>query len=198
MILKYFLFITMLSSFTFSQTDSLIITGLIKDKSTNEPIDNGLILIKGTSNGTMTDFDGNFKLSIKNNSCVIQIGAIGYSTIIDTISATNKSSIILNYELEPDFNLIDEVMISLSKEAAMNDISSNHYFIYEYFEDSLRTEVNQFANKYGFEFKWFDRPVMIYSVDDYNNYVIKTLEKRNGENWFSIFQSKLKQLINNN
>ena len=39
-----------------------VITGTIKDQVTGEPLIGVTVLVKGTSNGTTTDFDGNFSV----------------------------------------------------------------------------------------------------------------------------------------
>ena len=57
--LSLVLFLTM-SMFAFAQTT---ITGTVVDAENGEPIIGANIIVKGTTNGTITDFDGNFVLS---------------------------------------------------------------------------------------------------------------------------------------
>ena len=52
------LFLSMLCLVAFAQTA----TGLVKDK-TGEPMIGVNVLVKGTTNGTITDFDGKFSIS---------------------------------------------------------------------------------------------------------------------------------------
>ena len=54
-------------------------TGVVVD-ATGETVIGASVIVKGTTNGTITDFDGNFSLSGVKNGDVIQISFIGYLT----------------------------------------------------------------------------------------------------------------------
>ena len=54
------------------------ITGIVISAEDNEPIIGASVLVKGTTNGTVTDLDGNFNLSVASNSTIV-ISFIGYS-----------------------------------------------------------------------------------------------------------------------
>ncbi|MDD4516600.1 carboxypeptidase-like regulatory domain-containing protein, partial [Massilibacteroides sp.] len=58
------------SSFTETQQAKKTITGTVTDAS-GEPIIGANVVESGTTNGTITDFDGKFTLSIAPNSTVI-------------------------------------------------------------------------------------------------------------------------------
>lgn len=47
---------------------------------TNEPLSGVNILEKGTSNGTITDFDGNYSLSVASSNAILVFSYTGYST----------------------------------------------------------------------------------------------------------------------
>ena len=66
----------MLPIIAFSQAREL--TGVVKD-GTGLGIIGASVMEKGTSNGTITDFDGNFKLNVNENS-VLVISFVGYKT----------------------------------------------------------------------------------------------------------------------
>ena len=51
-------------------------TGVVKD-ATGETIIGASVVVKGTTNGTITDFDGNFTLNDVKNGDVIQISFVG-------------------------------------------------------------------------------------------------------------------------
>lgn len=60
------------------------ITGVIKD-ATGEPIIGANVIVKGTTNGTMSDIDGQFSLFDRNNSCYMCYrsgGAVNLESII--------------------------------------------------------------------------------------------------------------------
>lgn len=54
-----------LSVNTFAQ--QIVVKGIVKD-TTGEPIIGANVIVKGTTNGTITDFDGNFLLNAKLSS----------------------------------------------------------------------------------------------------------------------------------
>ncbi|WP_299233099.1 carboxypeptidase-like regulatory domain-containing protein, partial [uncultured Bacteroides sp.] len=54
------------------------INGKVLD-ATGEPIIGANVLVKGTTNGTITDIDGNFTLNVP-TECVLQISYIGFNT----------------------------------------------------------------------------------------------------------------------
>ena len=57
------------------------ITGVIKD-GTGEPMIGVNVLVKGTTNGTITDFDGKFAISDVKNSDVLTITYVGYVQLV--------------------------------------------------------------------------------------------------------------------
>ncbi|WP_299230770.1 carboxypeptidase-like regulatory domain-containing protein, partial [uncultured Bacteroides sp.] len=54
------------------------INGKVLD-ATGEPIIGANVLVKGTTNGTITDIDGKFTLNVP-TECVLQISYIGFNT----------------------------------------------------------------------------------------------------------------------
>ena len=54
-------------------------TGIVKDAS-GETIIGASVVVKGTTNGTITDYDGAFSLSNVKKGDVIQISFVGYKT----------------------------------------------------------------------------------------------------------------------
>ncbi|MDR2918682.1 MAG: SusC/RagA family TonB-linked outer membrane protein [Tannerella sp.] len=88
-------------------TQSKTITGKITD-STGEALIGVSILVKGTTNGTITDVDGNFTINAAVGQ-TLEISYIGYTTQDITItSSTNK----LNIVLANDVIAIDEVVVT--------------------------------------------------------------------------------------
>lgn len=84
------------------------ITGKIVDE-TNQPLPGASVLEKGTTNGTETDFDGNFTLTASNSAGTVVISYIGYKTkeIAFSSSKTNVGTIVLS----EDSNSLEEVVI---------------------------------------------------------------------------------------
>jgi len=69
------------------------------------PLPGVSVVEKGTTNGTQTDFDGNFKLSVKENA-ILSFSYIGFESL--EVSASNTT---LNITLQEDFNELDEVIV---------------------------------------------------------------------------------------
>ena len=82
------------------------ITGKVIDQ-TGESLPGVSVIEKGTTNGTMTDADGNFLLNVKNESTII-FSDIGYKSQEIAVSDINGSSIVL---IEDALNL-DEVIVT--------------------------------------------------------------------------------------
>ena len=87
-------------------SDTQNITGIVKDKS-GVPIIGANILVKGTTNGTITDMDGRFMFSDIPTTSVLQVSYIGYKTQEINISGQSTLDIILREDLEA----LDEVVI---------------------------------------------------------------------------------------
>jgi iron complex outermembrane receptor protein len=88
----------------FSMTMSAQITGTVLDASTAEPIIGANIIEKGTVNGTITDFDGNFILNVQEGA-TLEISYMGYKTV--EVQAING----LTVNLHEDTELLDEVVV---------------------------------------------------------------------------------------
>ena len=81
------------------------VKGNIISKGDNEPVIGASILEVGTTNGTITDFDGNFELDAKSGAD-LTISYIGYKTV------TVKAASVLNIVLEEDAQSLDEVVVT--------------------------------------------------------------------------------------
>ena len=58
---------------------SVTVKGVVKDAN-GEPIIGASVFEKGTSNGTVTDYDGNYSLKVANSNATIVVSYIGYVT----------------------------------------------------------------------------------------------------------------------
>jgi len=103
------------------------ISGVIKD-SRGEPIIGANVIVKGTTNGTMTDIDGKFNLSDVKKGDLLEISYIGYVTQL--VRLTGQSS--LQIELKENAQALEEVVVvgyGTQKKAnltgAVDKISSN-------------------------------------------------------------------------
>lgn len=81
------------------------ITGTVLDETAN-PLPGASIVIKGTSKGTSTDFDGNYTLQVQREDILI-ISYIGYVPQEIPVGSQN----IINVTLQPDTNVLNEVVV---------------------------------------------------------------------------------------
>ena len=81
--------------------------GTVKDAN-GEPIIGANVLEKGTTNGIITDFDGNFTLSVSKNATLV-ISYIGYKTI--EIPASQAKGGKLDIVLTEDSEALEEVVV---------------------------------------------------------------------------------------
>lgn len=87
----------------FAQTST--IRGKIVDEFGDAAI-GASIIEKGTTNGTVTDFDGNFQLTVAASSKQVTISYVGYKTVDIAIKP------VMNIQLEPDVEELDEVIVT--------------------------------------------------------------------------------------
>lgn len=60
-------------------------TGTVQDTE-GEPLIGVSILVKGTASGTITDVNGNFRVSVPGNSGVLEISYVGYASVVEEVS----------------------------------------------------------------------------------------------------------------
>lgn len=66
---------SLISLWTYAQ--SLTVKGVVKD-SNGESIIGANVLEKGTTNGTITDLDGNFTLKVSGKDAILQVSFVGF------------------------------------------------------------------------------------------------------------------------
>lgn len=81
----------------------MAVKGVVKDTA-GEPVIGANVVVKGTTNGTITDFDGNFQLEA-NKDDIITISFIGYQ------SQELPAAAFMNVILKDDSELLDEVVV---------------------------------------------------------------------------------------
>ena len=82
------------------------ITGTVSDVS-GQPLPGANILEKGTANGTQSDFDGNFSITVANKSTPLVVSYIGFLT--QEINVSNQTSITIT--LQEDASKLDEIIV---------------------------------------------------------------------------------------
>jgi len=114
----FFLFL----AFTFTAQAQNTVVGTVADET--GPLPGVTVLIKGTSQGVTTDFDGNFSLSNIPLNAVIQFSFVGYITQEIEFEGQSKIDILL----QEDMAALEEVVVvgygTQRKEAVTGSVSS--------------------------------------------------------------------------
>ena len=105
-VLRQLMFLFMVVLCTSSAMAQKKVTGTIVDAA-GEPIIGASVMVKGTSNGAVTDLDGNFTINNVPEDATLVFSYVGYRT--QNLSARGKSN--FQISLEEDKQLLDEVVV---------------------------------------------------------------------------------------
>lgn len=83
------------------------ISGTVLEAQSNLPVIGANILERGTSNGTISDIDGQFELEVADENAVLLISYTGFSTISAPVNQQRVFSIVL----EEDIAQLDEIVV---------------------------------------------------------------------------------------
>lgn len=99
------------------------VTGVVIDANTSQTLIGASIIVKGTSIGTISDFDGSFRLDVPSDAIILEISYTGYKSIDQEITSNNLGSIQLSYG-----ELLQEVVVvgygTVKREDATGSIQS--------------------------------------------------------------------------
>mgnify|MGYP000389048192 CR=1 FL=1 len=119
-----FIFAILICQMTLAQGKGTIKGTLLDKEMNNEPLSFASVVIKGTSMGTETDLDGNFRLSVAPGSYIIMFDFLGYKTLEVPVLVKSGETVIINRTLEAAEGVaLEEVKIRAStskqKESAL-------------------------------------------------------------------------------
>ncbi len=113
-------FSLLVSTSLYGQT--IDVTGIVQDE-LGEPVIGANVSIKGTARGTITDFDGNFSLTVPSEG-VLVVSYLGYNTTEVPIEGKKMFKIVLKEDVE----LLDEVVVigygSVRKDDATGSVTA--------------------------------------------------------------------------
>ncbi|NNK88472.1 MAG: TonB-dependent receptor [Flavobacteriaceae bacterium] len=89
------------------QAQNLTISGVVTEADTGFPIPGANVLIKNTTRGTVTDFDGNFTITDVPQGSVLIFSYVGFSSSEITVNDDRA----LNVQLQTDIAVLDEVVV---------------------------------------------------------------------------------------
>lgn len=89
----------------FAMVSAQTVSGTVSDA--NGPLPGASVVVKGTTNGTQTDFDGNYTLNNVDSGATLVFSYIGYAS--QELAVNGQSTI--NVTLQEDAQALDEVVI---------------------------------------------------------------------------------------
>lgn len=103
----------------FGLVEAQTVTGIVSDQA--GPLPGASVLIKGTTNGTQTDFDGNYTLDNVDGNAVLVFSYIGFKTV--EIPVEGRSTI--NVTMEEDAAALDEVVVTGYGSQSKRDVTGS-------------------------------------------------------------------------
>ena len=104
--LKLLLMALALMLINYAQAQNVSLSGKVSDQSTGEALPGVTIVVKGTTNGTITDFDGNYSIQVAKGATLV-FSFVGYSPQEILINDQNS----LNISMKMDTEQLEEVMV---------------------------------------------------------------------------------------
>ncbi|MDX1327733.1 MAG: carboxypeptidase-like regulatory domain-containing protein, partial [Arenibacter sp.] len=99
--------------------DNITVRGMVTDTD-NQPLPGASVIVKGTTTGTQTDFDGNFVLGNVPGNGTLVFSYLGFTTV--EIPVNNQTSFTI--QLEEDAQALDEVVVVGYGEMRVKDLTS--------------------------------------------------------------------------
>ncbi|MEZ4884671.1 MAG: TonB-dependent receptor [Chitinophagales bacterium] len=126
LLLKFVVLVTCLICFYSSSIYAQrTVTGQITGSDTNEPLPGVNVVIKGAAKGTVTDFDGNFTLSVNVGENILVFSFIGYKPQELDISGQS----VINVQLAIDAEQLDEVVVVGYGTMRKSDLTGSVYSV---------------------------------------------------------------------
>lgn len=92
---------------TNSTQNPITITGTVTSATDGTPLPGATIMVKGTQNGTTSDFDGNYQIKVDSKEAVLVVSYVSFKTAEVTVG--NQTTI--NVQLVEDTSQLDEVVV---------------------------------------------------------------------------------------
>lgn len=101
-----------------------IVTGTVVSADSNMPIPGVSILEKGTTNGVVTDFDGNYQITVSGSSSILVFSYVGFETKEQTVGTKS----VINVTMVTNIESLDEMVIvgfgAQKKESVVSSITT--------------------------------------------------------------------------
>ena len=151
--IKYLGFILLLFLLPITlQAQNITVKGTVKDAF--GPVIGASVVQKGTTNGVVTDIDGNFTLSLPSNGIIV-ISFIGYKTQEIPVSGKKQVEIILKEDTE----MLDEVVVVGYGQMKRSDLTGSVVSVNEevssnFYRSSLARSCSWCTNPSELRYAW--------------------------------------------
>ena len=95
------------------------VTGTVTEAGSNSPLAGANIIVKGTTNGVITDFDGNYSLNIDAFPATLVVSSVGFNTTEVKVTAAGDVQISLQEGVA-----LDEVVLIGSRNPSRTSVDS--------------------------------------------------------------------------
>lgn len=110
--------ILLMTSFP-APAQSVEISGVVRDQ--NGPVEGAVVMVKGTTQGTSTDFDGRYTITAGTDA-VLEVSCLGYQTITEHVAGRR----VVNVTLSEDSTLLsDAVVLGYGVSTRKKDLSAS-------------------------------------------------------------------------
>ncbi|NKI27538.1 SusC/RagA family TonB-linked outer membrane protein [Arenibacter sp. 6A1] len=106
--MKNLIILSILMVFTISGIAQTAVSGKVSEKGSNMPLAGVSVVLKGSTLGTSTDFDGNYSFSQVGKDAILEFSYIGFKSLEVPVSGQTT----INVALEEDDQLLDEVVVT--------------------------------------------------------------------------------------
>ncbi len=121
--LKVFLLLAAILTSLVSFAQLKTITGKVTDAKSGEPLPGVTVVVKGTTNGTASNVNGEYTLNVETNQ-VLVFSFVGYNPKEVTVGAET----VINVQLEQSVESLDEVVVigygQVKKEDATGSVTA--------------------------------------------------------------------------
>ncbi len=111
-----FLAVSFFSSITFAQSPNFYLSGKVIDAATKGPLQAASVFAQNTTQGAVTDAEGNFKIILPNGGYDLVITYTGYQTEIKRITTADADNKNIVIELKVKEKALEDVVITSSSE----------------------------------------------------------------------------------
>ncbi|MFZ2904565.1 MAG: TonB-dependent receptor [Cyclobacteriaceae bacterium] len=118
---NFILFFSFVFALSFSYAQDRLITGKVTSSEDGLPMPGVNVLLKGTSNGTATDAEGNFSLTVAQSGGSLVFSFIGFVPQEINLDAASNIDVIL----VPDAQILDEIIVVGYGEQSRKNVTSS-------------------------------------------------------------------------